>query len=394
MFRDTISQQDKELVFFTRDLVTQHIAPRALEYDAHGNDNFDGSALDILAEQNLLAPNISPEYGGRGLSTLVTAMILEEIGAGCAGVAASVAANIHSITPLLVAGTDEQLRQYLPLMTAPKTSMGAIAMVENGVNLDILLQTEKVYIRGSSLKAEPGDQKGIIINGSKDYVMNAAAAHFITTMIEYDNNSNSEPASSRFQLMVIPMDTPGIIPGEPRRKLGLRYCSTSAIQFKELKAEPQFMIGSPESGMQIFRDCLFRTVPLMGAICVGVARAAYQHALEVSKERKISGHPVFQESTVSHSLVSMASKLNAARLSVHHACWTIDQGKDYTLTSPQAKIVSSQAAQDITSRAMEIVGGQAYVNGNKAEKYLRDAKMLSIVDGSEQFHRCLLASQL
>jgi alkylation response protein AidB-like acyl-CoA dehydrogenase len=392
MFRDTISQQDKELVFFTRDLVTKHIAPRALDYDTHGNDYFDGSALDILAEHNLLAPIISPDYGGRGLSALVTAMILEEIGAACAGVAASVAANIHSITPLLVAGTDEQLRQYLPLMTAPKTSMGAIAMVENGINLDILLQTEKVHIRGSSLKAQRDDQENIIINGSKDYVMNAAAANFITAMVEYDNDS--DPVASRFQLMVIPMDTPGIIPGESRRKLGLRYCSTSAIQFKELKVEPQFMIGSPGSGVQLFRECLLRTVPFIGAICVGVARAAYQHALEVSKERKISGHPVFQESAVSHSLVSMASKLNAARLSVHHACWTIDQNRDFTLASPQAKIVSSQAAQDITSRAMEIVGGQAYVNGNKAEKYLRDAKMLSIVDGSEQFHRCLLASQL
>ena len=97
MFRDTISQQDKELVFFTRDLVTRHIVPRALEYDANGNDHFDGSALDILAKHNLLAPNILPEYGGRGASHVVTAMILEEIGAGCAGVAAAVAANIQTI---------------------------------------------------------------------------------------------------------------------------------------------------------------------------------------------------------------------------------------------------------------------------------------------------------
>ena len=290
-----------------------------MEYDAHGNDSFDSSALDILAEHNLLAPIISPEYGGRGLSTLVTAMIMEEIAAGCAGVAASVAANIHAICPLLVAGTEEQMRQYLPLMTAPKTSLGAIAIMENGFNLDILLQTEEVNICGSSLKAKSGNQEDMIINGSKDYVMNAAAANFITTMIEYDNDS--EPISSRFQLLIIPMDTPGIKLDEPRRKLGLRYCSTSAIHFQELKAEPQFMIGSPGTGMQIFAECLYRTVPFIGAICVGVARAAYQHALEVSKERRISGHPVFQESTVSHSLVNMASKLNAARLSVHHACW-------------------------------------------------------------------------
>ena len=124
-----------------------------------------------------------------------------------------------------------------------------------------------------------------------------------------------------------------------------------------------------------------------------VARAAYQHALEDPKNAEFRDIRLSREHG-NHSLVNMASKLNAARLSVHHACWRIDQGHDYTLTSPQAKLVSSQAAQDITSRAMEIVGSQAYVNGNKAEKYLRDAKMLSIVDGSEQFHRYLLASQL
>lgn len=390
MFRDTISQQDKELVFFTRDLVTRHIVPRALEYDANGNDHFDGSALDILAKHNLLAPNILPEYGGRGASHVVTAMILEEIGAGCAGVAAAVAANIQAIAPLLVAGTEEQLRHYLPLLTAPQASLGAVAMVENGVNLDILLPTEKA-MHGSSLQAERSGS-GDVINGRKDYVMNAATAKFISTLVEYPDRRDH--VSSGFQLMVIPLDTPGIIPGPLGGKLGLRYCSTAEIEFKALKAEPQYMIGRPDSGIEIFKECLYKTVPFIGAICVGVARAAYQHALEVSKERRMSGHPVFEESAVGHSLVSMASKLNAARLSVHHACWMIDEGQDHTVTSPQAKIVASQAAQDITSGSMEIVGSQAYVSGNWAEKYLRDAKMLSIVDGSEQFHRFLLASQL
>ncbi len=391
MFRDTISQQDKELVFFTRELINQHIVPRALEYDALGNEQFDGSALDILAEYNLLAPIISPEYGGRGASYLVTAMLLEEIGAGCAGVAAAVAANIQSIAPLLAAGTPEQLGHYLPLLTAPQTSLGAVAMVENGVNLDVLLPTEKVAKHGSSLQAQRSSH-GDIINGCKDYVMNAATAKFISTLVEYPECRDK--TSSGFQLMVIPLDVPGIKKGPSGRKLGLRYCSTAEIEFKAVKAEPQFMIGGSESGLELFKECMDKTVPLIGAVCVGVARAAYQHALEVSKERKMAGHPVFEESAVRHSLVSMASKLNAARLSVHHACWMIDRGMDHTLTSPQAKIVASQAAQDITSRSMEIVGNQAYVSGNPAEKYLRDAKMLSIVDGSEQFHLSLLASQL
>lgn len=392
MFRDTISPADKELVFFTRDLVARRIVPQAMTYDTHGNEFFDSSALEVLAEHNLLAPNLPPEYGGRGLSNLVTAMILEEIAAGCAGVAIAVAANLHAISPLMVAGTQEQRDRYLPLMANGKTGLGAIAMVDTGVNLDFLLQTERVSIRGSSIKGEVNEANQTVVNGSKDYVMNAAAAKFMTTMVEYKSSGSSEPGG--LQIIVLPMDTPGLSLGNTRHKLGLRYCSTAEVHFNDLIAEPHHMIGTPAQGLEIFKECLYRNVPFVGAVCVGVARAAYQHALEISKERMISEHPVFEESAVSHSLVNMASQLNAARLSVHQACWNIDQGLDYTLTSPQAKIIASEAAQNITWRAMEIVGGQAYVSGNKAEKYLRDAKMLSIVDGSEQFHRCLLASQL
>jgi len=236
MFRDTISPADKELVFFTRDLVTRRIAPQAMTYDTHGNDFFDSSALDILAEHNLLAPNISPDYGGRGLSNLVTAMILEEIAAGCAGVAIAVAANLHAVSPLMVAGTKEQRNQYLPLLTNGKTGLGAIAMVDTGVNLDILLQTEKVFIRGSSLKAELNGEKQTIINGGKDYVMNAATAQFITTLAEYTNDGSQ--GSSGFQVMVLPMGTPGLSIGNTRQKLGLRYCSTAEVNFGILKPNP------------------------------------------------------------------------------------------------------------------------------------------------------------
>ena len=169
---------------------------------------------------------IRDRYGGRGASYLVTTMLLEEIGAGCAGVAAAVAANIQSIAPLLAAGTPEQLGHYLPLLTAPQTSLGAVAMVENGVNLDVLLPTEKVAKHGSSLQAQRSSH-GDIINGCKDYVMNAATAKFISTLVEYPECRDK--TSSGFQLMVIPLDVPGIKKGPSGRKLGLRYCSTCLL---------------------------------------------------------------------------------------------------------------------------------------------------------------------
>lgn len=392
MFRDTISQQDKDLVFLVRDMVASYIAPRAVEYDTRGNDFFDWSAIYLLAEHNLLAPTVGPEYGGRGLSVLTTAMLLEEIAAGCAGVATVVATNLHAISPLLLAGTEKQRQQFFPGLARPRPALGALAMIEFGPNLDIMEHTQSVDIRGSSVKAVPSEDGTAILKGRKDYVMNASVADFMTALVHFPDLNGKEMSDIR--LVALPMNTPGLTLGDTRRKLGLRYCNTAEVIFEDIQIDQNQQVGTPGKGFHLFRECLNRCVPYLAAISLGVARAAYQHALDTSKERLISGRPVFEESVVNNTLVDMASKLNAARLSVHRACWTIDQGREPSLTSSQAKIISNSVAQEITSRAMEIIGGKAYVRGSRAEKYLRDAKMLSIVDGGEHFHRCLLASQL
>ncbi len=393
MFRDAVSQQDKDLVFYVRDLVNNFIVPKAVSYDAGGNDSFDWSAIALLAEHNLLAPTISPRYGGRGISVLTTAMILEEIAAGSAGVATAAATNLHAISPIALAGTEKQRMEYLPRLTSSQPALGALAMIEHGSNLDIMTQGfEKLDISGSSVKAEHLDSGQAVLNGEKEYVMNAAVAEFITALVQFPVD-NAAPHTG-LAIVTLPMQYPGLSLGNIRKKLGLRYCNTSEVIFRQVTIEPEHLVGDPGKGFQLFKECLQQSVPYIGAIGVGIARAAYQHALQTSKERMISGRPVFEESNVSNALVDMASKLNAARLSVHRACWLIDQGRDCSLSSSRAKIISSTVAQEITARAMEIVGGKAYVRGSQAENYLRDAKMLSIVDGSEHFHRCLLTSQL
>ena len=148
MFRTTISDQDRELVMMVRELVQQKIAPKAVVYDTQGDDSFDWSAVDILSENNLLAPNISEEYGGRGLSHLTTTMIVEEIAAACAGVAAVVVANLHAASPLITAGTEEQRQEFLPLLTGNRARLGAIALMEHRPNLDILARRKQVDIKG------------------------------------------------------------------------------------------------------------------------------------------------------------------------------------------------------------------------------------------------------
>lgn len=376
MFRSTISTEDRNLVMMVRELVQENIVPRAIEYDSQSNGSFDWSAIDLLAKYNLIAPNIPHEYGGRGLSQLTTAMILEEIAAACAGVATVVSTNLHAISPIITNGSKSQKEKILPLLTEKKAKLGAVTMMANNPSGDI---------RGAKLNEENGR---LILNGYKNYVMNGQVGRFITAI----DSSNGD--KSGLQVVVLPMSTPGIIIGKNREKLGLRYCDTSEVIFDNVEVEPEHMVGKPGSGFLIFMQNLDRVVPLTGAIGIGIARAAYESALKISKKRFIMGKPSFEESIISFSLVDMANQLNAARLSVHMACWLADNDMDCSQASSKSKIIATQAAQEISRKATEIVGGRACIRGHMSEKYLRDAKMLSLVDGNEQYHKYLIASQL
>lgn len=389
MFRTTISNQDRELVMMVRELVQREIAPKAVLYDSQGDDNFDWSAVDLLAEHNLLAPNIPEEYGGRGLSHLTTTMIVEEIAAACAGVATVVTANLHAASPLMTAGSQEQKNEFLPLLTSKKARLGGIAMMDNRPNLDILARSEQVEIKGSSISGQE-DKDALVINGFKDYVMNGQVARFLTTIISH----TPQGAKSGMQVAVLPMSLPGIRVGKVLHKLGLKYCNSCELIFEDVAVEPRYLLGKPGSGFLVLMQNLDRALPFTGAISLGVARAAYETALAVSKKRFIMGRPSFEESAIGFALVDMAAKLNAARLSVHLASWLIDKELDSSQASSKSKIMATRVAHEITSGAMEIVGGRAYIRGYPSEKYLRDAKMLSMIDGSEQFHKALIASQL
>lgn len=373
-----------------RELVQTYITPKAVELEERSDGGFDFATLNWLAEHNLLAPIIPTEYGGLGLSHLTTAMILEEIAAGCAGIATIISTNLHAVSPIMTAGTKEQKDEYLPKLTTKNPQLGALALIEHKPNLDIFAYPEVVNISHSSINVEDFDEDHLILKGYKDYVMNAKSACFFTTMY----STTPQGDKSGLQVIVLPMDTPGVLVGKTKEMLGLRACISSEVIFDNVKISKKNFIGKPGSGFLVFMQNLDRNVAFTGAICLGVARAAYETALKESKTRMYMGRPSFEESAVSYALVDMATKINAARQSVHLACWCIDNDLDYSQAASKSKVITSSVAQEVTSKAMEIVGGKAYLYGHQSGKYVRDAKMLSIVDGSEQFHRNLIAAQL
>ncbi len=389
MFRYTLSKQKIEFLMEVRELVQKHIVPYALELDDKVDKGVDFGILNILAEHNLLAPNISTEFGGLGLNHLTTAIILEEIAVGCASVASIVSTNLHAVSPIITAGTDEQKEEFLPKLTTKNPQLAALALIEHKPNLDIFAYPGSMNIRHSSINVKEVDKDYITLKGYKDYVMNAKSASFFTTMF----SATPKGEKQDLQVLVLPLDIPGIIIGKNKKTLGLRACNANELILENVRLPKKYLIGKPGSGFLVFMQNLDRNVAFTGAISVGVARAAYDIALEASKNRIYMGKPSFEESAISYTLAEMATKINAARLSVHLACMFIDNDLDYSQAASKSKVISSSVAQEVTSKAMEIVGGKAYLYGHRSEKYLRDAKMLSIVDGSEQFHKNLIAAQ-
>lgn len=390
MFRHTISKADRELVMMVRQLAQQINPASTFDYDEKDSGELDYASLHELAQHNLLAPSIPEEFGGLGLSTLITAMILEELAATSASLAMIVSTNLHASSPILTAGTQEQQIEFLPKLTAKKPQLAALAVVEHKPNLDLFAHPQSLNISTSSLNAQDSEEDYMVLKGFKDYVMNAKLASFFTTMYSSTPSGNKKD----LQVVALPMDTPGLTVGKTQQTLGLRGCVANEIIFDEVKIPKRYLIGKKGSGFLVFMQNLDRNVAYTGAICLGVARAAYETALEASKTRMFVGKPSFEESAVSYALVDMATKINAARLSVHLACWCIDNDLDYSQAASKSKLLSSRIAQEVAAKAMEIVGGRAYLYGHPSEKYLRDAKMLSIVDGNEQFHRSLIAAQL
>ncbi|NLJ72921.1 MAG: hypothetical protein GX333_07920 [Syntrophomonadaceae bacterium] len=389
MFRYTISKHDSDLVMMVRELVNNYITPNAVYLDEKSDRIVDFNTLNILAEHNLLTPNIPKEYGGLGLSHLTTAMILEEIAVGCAGVASIVSTNLHAVSPILTAGTKEQKEEFLPRLTTKNPELAALALIEHKPNLDIFAFSGNMDIRNSSINVLDVDEDYITLKGHKDYVMNAPTASFFTTMF----SSTPKGEKKDLQVIVLPMDTPGVVVGNNKKTLGLRACIASEVILDNVKVAKKYLLGKLGSGFLVFMQNLDRNVAFTGAISLGVARAAYETALSASKTRMYMGKPSFEQSAVSYNLADMATKINAARLSVHLACYCIDNDLDYSQAASKSKVISSSVAQEVTSNAMEIVGGRAYLYGHQSEKYLRDAKMLAIVDGSEQFHKNLIATQ-
>ena len=372
-----LSDEQRALRELAHEFAAKEIRPVAADYDERSQHPGDviGKALEV----GLMNPHIPEEYGGAGLSAFDQMLIGEELAWGCSGIATSIVANILGSLPVLLAGSDEQKRAWLPpLLDEPL--LCSFALTEPGAGSDVSAIQTTAELRG-------GDY---FLNGSKMFITNAGEAAWFVVFASIDREAGHRGLSA----FLVPADSEGVVVDEHLDKLGQRATDTSALAFHEVRVPVANRLGEEGEGFKIAMRTLDLTRPGTAAGALGVARAAFEHAVDYSKNRVQFGQPIAINQGVNFLVADMAAEIEAARLLTWQAAWLIDQGERATLQSSYAKRFAADTAMKVTTDAVQIFGGYGYMKEYPVEKLMRDAKLFQIYEGTSQIQRLVIAREI
>ena len=372
-----LSDEQRALRELARDFANREIRPVAADYDERSQHPAD--VIEKAHEVGLMNPHIPDDYGGPGLSAFEQILIGEELAWGCSGIATSIVANILGSLPVLLAGSDEQKREWLPpLLEEPL--LCSFALTEPGAGSDVsAIQT--------TAELRDGDY---VLNGSKMFITNAGQAAWFVVFASTDRDAAHRGQSA----FVVPAESDGVVVEEHLDKLGQRATDTSALALHEVRVPTANRLGEEGEGFKIAMRTLDLTRPGTAAGAVGVARAAFEHAVEYSKSRVQFGQPIAINQGVNFLVADMAAEIEAARLLTWQAAWLIDQGERATLQSSYAKRFAADTAMKVTTDAVQIFGGYGYMKEYPVEKLMRDAKLFQIYEGTSQIQRLVIAREI
>ena len=372
-----LTEEQRALRELAHDFAVREIRPKAAEYDEH--QTHPAEVVAKAHEVGLMNPHIPEELGGAGLGGMEGALIGEELCWGCSGIGTSIVANILGALPVLLAGTEEQKREWLaPLLEEP--ILCSFALTEPGAGSDVSgIQTTAV---------RHGDD--YVVNGSKMFITNAGQADWLTVFASTDKAAGHRGLTA----FVVPKSADGVTIDKHLDKMGQRATDTSALAFQDVQVPAGNRLGEEGEGFKIAMQTLDNTRPGTAAGAVGVARAAFEHAVAYSKERVQFGQPIAMNQGVNFLVADMATEIEAARLLVWQAAWLLDQGKRATLESSYAKRFAADTAMKVTTDAVQIFGGYGYMKEYPVEKLMRDAKLFQIYEGTSQIQRLVIAREI
>ena len=371
----TLDAKQQELVNLAKEIAQKEIAPRALDIDKSGV--MDPELLKILKQSGMTQLAVPKEYGGAGLDLLTGAMISEELAKGCAGTATVCVANSLASFPILFAGSDEQKKEYFDCLN--NGGIACFALTEPGAGSDA---------GAVSCKAKKVDG-GYVLNGTKCFITNAPICDKITLFA----NTRESGGIRGLTVFTVDRNTPGVSIGKEEDKMGIRASATSEIIFDDCFVPTSARIGREGMGFRIAMQTLETSRPVVGAISVGIAQAALENAIHYAHQRKQFGQKIASFEMVQEMIANMVTKTEAARALVYKACWLKMQGdKRASMFSAMSKCFASDTAMEVTTTAVQVMGGNGYSRENPNEKYMRDAKIMQIYEGTNQVQRLVIAN--
>ena len=372
-----LTEEQKALRALAREFAEKEIRHKAAEYDERSTH-----PADIIAkahELGLMNVHIPEEYGGLGLPGFEGMLIGEELSWGCSGVAVSIVANTLGAAPVLIAGTDEQKRQWLPPLSE-EPLLCSFGLSEPDAGSDVA--------RIKTTAERRGDE--YVLNGSKMFITNAGHAAWTVVFASTDRSRGHRGLSA----FVVPMDADGVTIEKHLDKMGQRSTDTSAFALDDVRIPVANRLGEEGEGFKIAMKTLDFTRPGTAAGAVGVAQAALDYAVEYAKERVTFEVPIAMHQGVSFLIADMATEIEAARLLVWQAAWLADRGDRATLQSSFAKRFAADTVMKVTTDAVQVFGGYGYIKEYPVEKLMRDAKLFQIYEGTSQIQRLVIAKEI
>jgi alkylation response protein AidB-like acyl-CoA dehydrogenase len=362
----------------TRKFAEEVVAPRARDLDE--SETFPEDTVRQMGELGFLGLPYPEKYGGAGMDTLAYIIAVEEISRACASTGITLAAHVSlACGPIFGSGTEEQKLKYLVPMASGR-SLGAFGLTESEAGSDAAAtrtRAEKV----------PG---GWRVNGTKAYITNGSVAKYIT----FTARTAAGQSTKDIGAFVVETDVPGFRVGKREKKMGLRGSDTVEVVFEDVFVPDGGLLGEASGGFKAFMKTLTGGRISIGALALGIAQGAYEHALAYSKVRKQFGQHLAEFQAIQFMLADMATKLEASRLLVYHAALLKDAGREHVKEASMAKLFASEAANWITDKAIQIHGGIGYCRDVPVERMHRDAKLMEIGEGTSEIQRLVIAREI
>ncbi len=359
------------------DFVAKEVQPKAHEVDVTSEFNWD--ATRKMGPLGLLGLNIPESYGGAGVDSVSSAIALEELGWGCGSTALAIAAhNGLGTTPIVLFGSESLKQKWLPLVSSGKNKLAALSLTEPGAGSDL---------QGGVVTKAVKDGNEWVINGAKMWCTNASIAEYIVTLVRTDTKGGSRSLSQ----ILVPTNTPGLKIGPAEKKMGLHGSPTHAVTYEDVRVPLENLVGEEGKGLQQALAILDGGRIGIAALSIGLAQSAFEHAVNYARERKAFGKPIADHQAIQWMLADAATEIELARTMLYKSAWLKEQGRNYNKEAAMAKMFATEMAERVCRNAIQIHGGYGYSSEYPVERIYRDARLMTIGEGTSEIQRLVIA---